>query len=359
MAGGLGTRLWPWSLQDRPKQLLPLFGDKSLLRMTWDRAAPLTSPDRVLLLTNRHLLERVSAEIPELPLENLVGEPKPCNSAPCVALAAALCERWWGPETVMVVLSADHYVGDDEAFRQALGTAVRVAQSDECLVTLGIVPTRPETGYGYLECERPVSELGNGESVPLVRFVEKPDSRKATEYLAGHRFLWNMGNFVWTCGTILAEFERQMPDLIARAREASSRERPTGSDSLDEFYLNLPEDLCTSVDYAIMEKASRIRAVPCRVPWDDVGSWPVLRRLRPRDVDDKGNLSVIRHLSIETTNTLVAGTESDNGVVVTLGVDGLVVVREGERVLIVPEDRVDLVKAVVPALREKGWDHLL
>jgi mannose-1-phosphate guanylyltransferase len=359
MAGGLGTRLWPWSLKERPKQFLPLLGEKSLVRMTWDRVAPLFPPERALLFTNEHLIDLACAEVPEIPRANVIGEPKSCNTAPCVALAAALCERDWGRDSVMVVLSADHYVGDAAGFRSALQTAVSAAEKGGCLVTLGIAPTRPETGYGYLECDRMFTEIADDEATPLFRFREKPNLETAVRYLEGRRHLWNMGNFIWRCDAILDELETHLPELLARAREVLPPDFPPSPVILEDYYCNLPPRLCDSIDFGLMEKAKTIRVVPCRVPWDDVGSWPVLRRLREDELDERGNLSLVRHLGIETTDTLVAGTESDDGIVVTVGVDGLVVVRDRERVLVVPADRVDLMRLVVPAMREKGWDHLL
>ncbi|MCG3196181.1 MAG: mannose-1-phosphate guanylyltransferase [Candidatus Omnitrophica bacterium] len=358
MAGGLGTRLWPWSRVDRPKQFLPLLGERSLARETWDRILPLAAPERILALTNRHLLEVARNELPDLREENLFGEPKSCNTAPCVALAAAISERRWGPDSVMAVLSADHYLGDVEAFRSSLLAAIRVARAEHCLVTLGIVPTRPESGYGYLECERNVAEILDGDSARLVAFREKPSLELAAEYLRSGRHLWNMGNFIWRVDSILAEFERQMPALLESARCAAD----SGSimpEALDRFYLGLPPELCLSIDYGIMENARDVRVVPCRAPWDDVGSWAVLRRLRGGELDEQGNLSTIRHLAIDTRNTLVTGSDSPDGIVATLGVEGLVIVRDGERILVASEEAIHRMREVVEGLRAKGWVELL
>jgi len=355
MAGGLGTRLWPWSRRDRPKQFLPLLGERTLVGMTADRLTGLVSCDDLLVLTNSHLVELARTELQEVPADHFIGEPRSCNSAPCVALAAAWVEERRGPDTTLVVLSTDHYVGDDEGFRASLFTAIKTAQTTDCLVTLGVPPTRPETRYGYLECETKHSEIPEGQSTPLVRFREKPEAADAARFLAGGRHLWNMGNFIWRAETILAEFERNAPELARRARAAVER----GSrQSLEQFYLDLPDDQCQSIDFAIMEKARSIHAVPCRIPWDDVGSWTALRRLRAADVDAEGNLSLLRHLAIETKRTLVAGTESDEGMVVTVGVEGLVIVREGEKVLVVSEEAIDRMKEVVPALKNAGFERL-
>jgi mannose-1-phosphate guanylyltransferase len=346
-------------VRERPKQFLPLLGKESLVRMTANRIADIAPLENLLILTNAHLLDRAREEFPGIPEENLIGEPKSCNTAPCIALAAALCEKRWGGDTAMVVLSADHYIGDEEGYRRALRTALDTAREERCLVTLGIPPTRPETGYGYLELSKKFTEIPEGESAKLVRFREKPDAETATQYLAEGRHLWNKGDFVWLCSSILEEFERSMPDLLERARKAASASNPVAPEVMEEYYGALPKELCTSIDFGIMEQAENIRCVPCQVPWDDVGAWPVLKRLRGEEMDEEGNLSLIRHLSIDSRNNVVAGNESEHGVVVTAGVEGLVVVRDGEKVLVVAEDKIELMRQVVPGLKEKGWDHLL
>ncbi len=358
MAGGLGTRLWPWSRVDRPKQFLPLLGQHSLARETWDRIASLAPPERILVLTNRHLLEVARADLPGMVEANLLGEPKSCNTAPCVALAAALAERRWGGESVMVVLSADHYLGDAEVFRASVRIAIETARAERCLVTLGITPTRPDTGYGYLECERPLADIREGESARLAGFREKPHAELAANYLGSGRHLWNMGNFIWRVDSVLAEFSRQMPDLLARAR-GTARSDPLSPEDLDHFYLNLPQRDCLSIDYGIMENAANVRVVPCRTAWDDVGSWAVLRRLRPRELDEHGNLSTIRHLAINTRNTVVTGADSPDGIVATLGVEGLIIVRDGEKVLVASEEAIHGMREVVEGLRANGWVEFL
>lgn len=355
MAGGLGTRLWPWSRRERPKQFLPLLGERSLLRMTADRLVPLISPKDLLVLTNLHLTRLAAEELPGFPTDQVIGEPRSCNSAPCVALSAAWVERRRGPDTPIVVLSTDHYIGNDEGFRSALATGIQAARESDCLVTLGIPPTRPETRYGYLECEKRHEEIPDGESTPLIRFREKPDAETATEFLSGGRHLWNMGNFIWRAESILGEFERQVPDLAARAREAVAAGTP---EALERFYLEMPENLCDSIDFAIMENAKSIRAVPCRIPWDDIGTWTAVRRLRRSEADADGNLSLIRHLALDTKRTLVAGAESEKGIVVTVGVEDLIVIRDGEKVLVASEDAIEQLREVVPSLKERGWEGL-
>ncbi len=359
MAGGLGTRLWPWSRKERPKQFLPLLGEHSLVRMTWDRLIQVSDPSGILLLTNAHLCECAMRELPGLLEANLFGEPKSCNTAPCLAFASAVCERRYGPDAVMVILSADHYLGDEAGFQASLRVAIETASQSGSLVTLGILPNRPETGYGYLECDRKITEICNGETAKLVAFREKPPHETAVKYLAGGYHLWNMGNFIWRVGTILAEFERSLPGLLTAARCAAASEDPGSEDTLKEFFLNLPPEWCQSIDYAIMEKAANIRAVPCRIPWDDVGSWAVLRRLRSEELDQEGNLSLIRHLAIDTARTVVAGSESPDGIVVTLGVEDLIIVRDGERLLVTTEAGLDRMRDVVQQIGENGWENLL
>ena len=359
MAGGLGTRLWPWSRKERPKQFLPLLGEHSLARMTWDRLASVADRASILLLTNAHLRECALAELPGLCRENLFGEPKSCNTAPCLALAAAVCERRFSPDAVMVVLAADHYLGDEEGFLSALRTAIETAAGTKCLVTLGVPPSRPETGYGYLQCDRRIEEIPKGETAKLVAFREKPPLDMAVRFLEDGCHLWNMGDFIWRVDAILSEFEKSMPGLLSAARKAAASEPPNSDQVMRDYFLGIPPEWCRSIDHAIMEKASCIRAVPCRIPWDDVGSWAVLRRLRGGNLDSRGNLSLIRHLAIDTTNTVVAGSEAEDGIVVTLGVDGLVVVREGRHVLVASEQGLEQMREVVRTIQEKGWEHLL
>lgn len=359
MAGGLGTRLWPWSRRERPKQFLPLLGEQSLVRMTWDRLLKVTDSGHILVLTNGHLRGCAREELPGLCESNLFGEPKSCNTAPCLALAAALCERRYGVDTVMVILAADHYLGDEEGLQAALQVALQTASQTETLVTLGIKPTRPETGYGYLECSRNIHEIPEGETTKLVAFKEKPSLETAVQYLADGHHLWNMGNFIWRVDTILAEFERHLPELLAAARRVAAAENPGSDEILKDYFFGLPHEWCQSIDYAIMEKADNILAVPCHFPWDDVGSWAVLRRLRSKELDEHSNLSLIRHIALDTTTTVVTGSESEDGIVVTLGVKDLIVVRDGERVLVATEAGLEQMREVIQQIRENGWEHLL
>jgi mannose-1-phosphate guanylyltransferase len=198
-----------------------------------------------------------------------------------------------------------------------------------------------------------------GESVRLITFREKPNATTAGQYLAGGRHLWNMGNFLWRCEVILGAFEKHLPDLIGRAREAVRLSLAGDASALGRFYLELPDSLCDSIDFGIMEKADHIEAIPCPVPWDDVGSWNVLRRLRSEEIDEAGNLSLIRHLSLGGKNLLVTGKESSEGIVVTLGVENLVIVRDGEKVLIAAEDQIERMREVVGALKERHWENFL
>ncbi len=359
MAGGMGTRLWPWSRRERPKQFLPLVGENSLVRMTWDRLTAVADPSEILLFTNAHLRECALREICGLPETSLFGEPKSCNTAPCLAFAAALCERRYGRDAVMVVLSADHYLGDEEGFQSSLRVAIETAAKSDCLVTLGVPPTRPETGYGYLECDRRIIEIPNGETAKLVAFREKPPHETAVKYVASGHHLWNMGNFIWRVDSILSEYERSLPGLLAAARRAAASANPGSEETMKEYFLNLPPEWCQSIDYAIMERARNLRVAPCRIPWDDVGSWAVLRRLRANELDEQGNLSLIRHLAIDTTRTVVTGSESEEGIVVTLGVEDLIIVRDGERVLVTTEAGLEQMREVVQKIRESGWENLL
>jgi mannose-1-phosphate guanylyltransferase len=275
MAGGHGERLWPLSTPERPKQFLRLFGDRTMLQHTAARVLPLTAKDRILVVAGAEHAGLVQEQLPWLLPENLVSEPMARNTAPCVALAAAIL-RERDPEAMMIVLPADHLVHDEERYRQVLRVAVAEAKKGSHLVTLGITPTSPATGYGYIRANRAWSERAEGDVLLVDRFVEKPDLPTAKRYLASGEYYWNSGMFIWHVRTILEELERYMPSLVA----AVTRLIPHfGSDrfaaELEKTYQLLEKQ---SIDRGVMEQSDRILLVPASdIGWNDVGTWDSLR----------------------------------------------------------------------------------
>jgi len=268
LAGGSGTRLWPASTDSHPKPFLALAGEKSLLVQTFERAATIAGAENVLISGRRSHAELIRRELPMLPAERLVLEPERRNTAPAIALAALIAAES-DPEGVLIVLPSDQAVTDEGAFLAALRTAVDAALSRGAFVTLGIPPTRPETGFGYLEAE------GEGDVRRVVRFVEKPTLEAAKEHLAKGTFLWNAGIFVFRTALLFAEMERLCPDVLAAARRAFAVRGDEAS-----FAEAFASSRSVSIDYAVMEKARDVLTVPCACGWSDLGSWEAVYELR-------------------------------------------------------------------------------
>jgi mannose-1-phosphate guanylyltransferase len=348
MAGGSGTRFWPLSRAARPKQLLPLGGgDVSLLRATQQRLEPLIPPERVLVVTSEALAEQTRAELPELPPENVLAEPMGRNTAPCVGWAASVVARR-DPEAVMAVVPADHHIGNERAFLGVLERALEVAGTGE-MVTVGIRPTRAETGYGYIELGEELSP-----SVHRVRrFVEKPDEMRARQFLAAGRFLWNSGMFFFRADTVLAAIRQHLPglgDALSSYDEAASRGEELAV--VRSTYATLPD---VSIDHGVMEKASRMAVIPGDFGWSDVGSWTSAWELAERDGTDNALFGDV--VAVDTKGSYVRA--NPGKVVAVVGLDEIVIVDTEDALLVMPRSRAQDVRAVVNALKsQKKTTHL-
>jgi len=350
MAGGSGTRFWPASRRDRPKQLLDLVCGAPLLRLTYERLEGLVPPERVWVITKQTTADACRKVLPEVPGGNILAEPVGRNTAACVGLAAHAVGA--GDEDVCLVLPADHLIGDEELFRSAMSAGAEAVARDGGLLTFGIQPDRPETGYGYLEIGEVQTEIGRWPIHRLQAFVEKPDLERARGYLENGRYLWNAGIFAWRARDLLAEIERQLPDLAAGlARIGKALSGPDDAAVLAEVYPSLPS---TSVDFGIMEGARRCWVVPVDFGWSDVGSWPALADELP--TDDHGNATRGRTAAVDATGNVLVTT---GPVVAVAGVDNLVVVATPDAVLVVPKDQAQRVKDVVDRLHALGWDDVL
>ncbi|GAB4208576.1 MAG: mannose-1-phosphate guanylyltransferase [Sandaracinaceae bacterium] len=349
MAGGSGTRFWPLSRRLTPKQLLALAqGQRSLLGATLDRIAPLIPPERALIVTGEHLATATRAAVPEIPPENVLAEPIARNTAPCVAWGAYHALRR-DPEAVLAVLAADHHVLHEEAYLDVVQRAVEAA-ADGSLVTVGIQPTRAETGYGYVEIGEPI---GVGGSYPVLRFVEKPDREHAEAFVASGRFLWNSGQFFFRADAIVRAIEAHLPAL-ARALEAVAT-----VDSYDAelrvvaaAYGLVP---AVSIDHGVMEKASGVRVVPADFGWSDVGSWTTAWELASRDANANAAVGADA-VFVDSRRAYVRAPPGK--VVALVGVDDLVVVDTPDALLVMPRSRAQDVRAVVDALRGRRDDVL-
>jgi mannose-1-phosphate guanylyltransferase len=351
MAGGSGTRFWPASRRSRPKQFLALATDQPLLRMTFDRLSTLVPADRVWVVTTAATAENTRNILPELPAGHLLAEPVGRNTAPCAGLAAyaMLADD---PEAVCVVFPADHVIGEEERFRAAMAAGARLVEKRGGLLSFGIRPTRPETGYGYLEVGSEVERDGEWTVHQLRRFVEKPDLERAKEYLESGGFLWNAGIFAWRAVDFLDEVRRQLPELAdGLARVAPALATPEFGDVLADVYPSLP---AVSVDTGIMEGAGRSWVIPVDFPWSDVGSWSAVAETSHPDA--AGNSTRGRVNTIDAGGNVLVSTGPALAVV---GVDDLVVVATPDAVLVIPKVQAQRVKEIVESLREKGWDDVL
>lgn len=353
LAGGSGTRFWPLSRKKTPKQLMSVFGGRSMLQRTVERVLPL-KPERILVVTNALQAEETARQLAFVKgdIVSVVAEPLARNTAPAIGLAAAIIERE-DPTAVMAVLPADHYIRDEEEFRNTLLKA-ETAASNLKLVTLGIVPTRAETGFGYIE-----ADMGRGRDgvFPVRRFVEKPCREKACEYLESGDFFWNSGMFVWRADVILDRIRTHMPDLSAGLSvlhiPADIEHLSSLRAQVADLYGRIPAE---SVDYGVMEKAEGVVVIPSSFGWSDVGSWSALPEVIEPDGDGNVFLNPERVLCLDSGGSIVRAGER---LIALVGVRDLVVVDTGDALLICPKDRAQDVKKVTEALEERGLSKLL
>lgn len=353
LAGGSGTRFWPVSRTARPKQLISVTDGPSMLQRTVERVLPL-KPKRILVVTNRLQAEETERQLAgyrvSVPVD-LIAEPVGRNTAPAVGLAATIIAAH-DPEGVMVVLPADHYIRDAEGLRKILLTAAHSARNG-WLMTLGIVPTSPETGYGYVEAD--MSLRGTGP-FPVSRFVEKPDCATALAYLEAGTFFWNSGMFVWRADKILAEIASYMPELAMQLKRIAFGdvwELADLSGQIADVYAAIASQ---SIDYGVMEKSERVQMVPADIGWSDVGSWSALPEVA--DVDSLGTVvtSCSAYVNVDCSGCIVSG---NGGVVATVGVHDLIVVATSDAVLVCPKERAQEVRTVVEQLTAQGLNKYL
>jgi mannose-1-phosphate guanylyltransferase len=351
MAGGSGTRFWPLSRAARPKQFLALSGGAPLLAETVARLPPLAGPERTFVVCGPVHAAAARALLPAVPPGNVVVEPCARNTAPAIGLAALHVARR-DPAGVLAVLPSDHHVARPDLFRDALSAAARLAGKG-LLATIGIRPSRPETGYGYLLAGAPLDPDPAGLLPAKVeRFVEKPDRATAERYLADGRYLWNAGIFAFRADVVLAEIRALMPELADRLDAIGAALGTPGYDAaLAEAFPRCPSQ---SIDYGVMERSARIAVVPVDFGWSDVGSFAALPEVRAADA--AGNVAEGDALVVDGRENVVLAKDR---LVAVVGVDGLVVVDAGDALLVCPRDRAQDVKKVVDELRRRGRDDLL
>jgi mannose-1-phosphate guanylyltransferase len=330
LAGGVGSRFWPLSTPERPKQLLPLVNDQSLLANTLARLREIVPPSNTLVLTNASLADAIAAAAPELPRENIIAEPKPAGTAAALAWAAKEIAGRSGPEATMICVHADWAIGDDDGFRASLLAAERVAVLEQALVLVGIVPTRPDPGFGYIQ-PGDATEYGARE---VKRFIEKPERARA-EWMLHEGYLWNSGIFAWRVGDFLAEVRAHTPE-VSKPLDAY------GSEGLTAYFDAV---VPISVDVGVLERSGRVRVVSGDFGWDDVGTWGALRRVKPED--SSGNVTSGGVFTVDSHGNVV---HAEGNTVVLFGVTDLVVVTRGSLTLVTTSERSADLKTLVDSL---------
>jgi mannose-1-phosphate guanylyltransferase len=331
LAGGVGSRFWPLSTPTRPKQLLPLATERPLLRDSFDRLVPIVDPNQILVLTNSGVSRALATLLPELPAENLITEPQPAGTAAALAWAALEIARRDGHDATMLCIHADWSIGDDDQFRATLLEAEELALETGSLVTVGIVPTRPDPGFGYIQ----PSAAKPGAASAVKRFVEKPDRAGAAKMLDAGYF-WNSGIFVWRVDDFLAEVKLHTRELAGALRQA------TDSGSAD-FFAAVKSPV--SVDVGVLERSSKVMVLPGEFGWDDIGTWAALSRVRP--ADELGNVTNGDVHLVDGCDNVV---HAEAGTVVLYGVDNLVVVARDGLTLVTTTEKASDLKRLLDAL---------
>ncbi len=342
IAGGRGERFWPKSRIRTPKQLLPIASKKSMIYETVKRISPLVTSKDILIIARRGLGARIKKDLPKIPTKNIISEPFGRDTAAAVGLGAILAEKK-DPDSVMVVLPADHVIGEPKKFLKTLRVAIKAARDTDNLVTMGIKPNRPETGYGYIEIGSPVRQFASSPVYEVKRFAEKPDRKKALKFMKSGRYLWNSGMFIWRTSVILKAMRKHMPQLyrgLLEIQEAlgTSQEKK----AIEKVYKKLDK---ISIDYGIMEKAKNTLVVKADYLWDDVGNWQALERISVKDKErniTKGEVS-----SLDTRDSIIL---CDKGMVGTIGIKDLIIISTEDATLICPKDRAQEVKELVHKL---------
>lgn len=350
LAGGTGTRLWPRSRREHPKQLLPLFSSLTMLQETVERVRPIILPDHTFIVTNQGYVEPAREQLPEIPPENILGEPVGHGTAPAIGLAALHMGRI-DPEGIMVSLHADHYIERVDAFRIALLQAAQVAAAGH-LVTLGIQPSRPETGYGYIQRGELMETLAGQPVYHVARFLEKPDVARAAQFVSSGEYSWNSGIFTWKLTTLWEEFGWYQPHLCEQLMQIGQALGTTRADeTLRRVWSGIANE---TIDVGIMEKSRRVAVLPIDIGWSDVGSWATLLDLLP--CSPESNVVVGDHVGVDTNSSLLY---SPKRLIATVGLNNMIVIDTEDVILVCPKERAQEVKHLVEALQKSNRSQYL
>ena len=336
MAGGKGTRFWPLSTEEKPKQFLNLIGEETMIQMTVNRIKPIIPIERIFVCTGEMYVDLVKEQLPELPERNIIIEPEGRNTAPCIALSAMVIDRYY-KNSNMVVLPSDHLINDEEEFRNTLLAADSfIEEKDEAIVTLGMNPSRPEVGYGYIKYSDEVLKSNDFRVIKVDSFIEKPNLDTAKKYLREGNYLWNGGMFIWSINNVINQIKMYSPNTY----NALINVMEVSEDKLQETINNNYEGAeATSIDYAVLEKSKDVYVIPSNFGWDDVGSWESLDRYREKD--ELGNVLVGQSKAVKANNNLVI---SSNNSVVVEGLSDIYIIENDGKVLVGHKSNVANVK---------------
>lgn len=351
MAGGRGERFWPKSRNSYPKQFLSLTKDgETMIQKTVSRLLPLVEKQDIYIVTNESYIKLVKEQLPDIPEENILAEPCARNTAPCIALAAAVINRKYD-DAVMLVLPSDHLIGYEELYLGTLKKAIATCMEGTNLVTIGITPTYPETGYGYINFSNETSDTSH-DAYKVARFVEKPDIETAKDYLASGKYLWNSGMFVWKISSIKSNLKAFMPDIYEGAEKiGEAYGTPVFNDVLCREFTAFRSE---SVDFGIMEKADNIYTIPGSFGWDDVGNWLAIERIN--ETDSNSNYIEGNVISIGSERSTICGGKR---LIAAVGLEDLIVVDTDDAVLICSKTNTQDVKKVIAQLKEQGRTELV
>jgi mannose-1-phosphate guanylyltransferase len=350
LAGGSGTRLWPRSRANRPKQLLDLVSDQTMIQQTVNRLLPLIPIERICIMTGAPHAAETRKQLPTLPAENLFIEPSGRGTGPCVALAAAYLQRR-NPEAVMASLHADHFIPQEDLFREALRASYEVAER-RMLVTLGAAPTYAETGYGYIERGEALPVANDYAVYRIARFTEKPNIVTARHMLETGKFSWNTGMFSWRVDVILAEFMRYLPNFMRQLDDLmAAHGTPQADETLKRIWPHVKNE---TIDKGIMERTDKAAVIPVEIGWSDIGSWAALHELLPQN--SEGNVVRGKHIGYDTHDSLI---HSNGKLIATVGLRGIVIVETDDAILICPKERAQDVKEIVEQLKKQQRTELL
>lgn len=350
LAGGSGTRFWPLSRRSRPKQLLKLFGEKSLLAQTLERLHGLIPPDHTYVFTSEIILDAVRRELPRVPRPQIVAEPASRNTAPAIGLAAHEILRR-DPHGMMVILPSDHIITKPDLFRRALAAGCQAASEEGRSVVLGIKPTRPETGFGYIRLGKQEGSSGSLGIFRVLQFTEKPPVATARRHVRSGKYLWNAGMFIWRASTLIANLERFQPRMAAALRRITEAGGVRSPKTLKRLYPRLEN---ISIDYALMEKIENVSAIAADIGWSDVGSWAAAHELSAQD--GAGNVSPSAALMVDSRRNIILSSQK---FVAAVGVEDLVIVETEDALLVCPRDRSQEVGKLVKEIERLGHQRLL